>query len=106
MTTILCYAFGNPRTGTIWDVADRLAAADLNYLHDCVTGLVYVHLDDAAAAALALTEGGLTVDGRMTSLPEADWPSISETFDPIGVDEIDWDPRETWCAGPAPRYTA
>jgi hypothetical protein len=108
MKTILCYAFGTPHVGTIWDVTDRLAAADIGYMHDCLTGLVHVRIEDAAAAALALADAGLVSadnSGRMVSLPESDWPSTDDLPEPIAVEDIDWDPRETWCAGPPPRLS-
>lgn len=104
MKTILCYAFGTPQAGTIWDLCQRLGQAEIDYMHDCLTGMAYVRIDDAARADAAIRTGGLAAEGRMTSLPENDWPSFAEIDFPLDPADIDWDPRETWCAGPPPRY--
>lgn len=103
MMTILCYAFARPEGGTLWDLDSCLAKAEIPYMHSCVDRLIYVRIAHAKIAQAALAAAGLPTDGRITDVPEADWPSVAETGDPVDPDDIDWDPRETWCAGAPPR---
>ena len=104
MKTILCYAFPDPETGTIWDLIDRLAAVDIGYMHDCLTNTIYVRFEDAEKAVAALAGSAAAQAGRMTLIPEADWPSLDDAGADLDPNDIDYDPREEWCAGPAPRY--
>lgn len=104
MKTILCYAFPVADTGTVWDLLDRLAAADVGYMHDCVSNTVYVQIEDAEKAVAALAGITSAQTGRMTLIPEAYWPSLDDTGLDENPTEIDYDPREEWCAGPAPRH--
>ena len=104
MKTILCYAFPVPDTGTVWDLIAQLTAADLGYMHNCVSHTVYVRFEDAEKAVAALAGTALAQAGRMTLIPEAYWPSLDEAGADLDPNDIDYDPREVWCAGPAPRH--
>ncbi len=78
-----------------------LSEAGLSYCHDCVANTILVDLDEAEAAVLALMEAGQPHSGIMRTVSEAEWPSGEN--DGVEQGEIDFDPREEWCAGPAPR---
>lgn len=105
MKTLLCYAFVVQPSPAVWDLCDRLASAEIDYLHDCETGRVLVRMDDAVRADGAVREAGLVTEGRMTSIPESDWLSLAALELPLDPADIDWDPREEWCAGAPPRIT-
>lgn len=100
MKTILCYAFVVQPTHSVWDLCEVIAAAEIDYLHDCTTGQVFVRMDDAVKADDAIRAAGLEATGRMESLPEADWLSDAALELPLCPTDIDWDIHEEWSAGP------
>lgn len=105
MRTIACYAFPIADANQGMDMLSTLDTTSIDsYMLDYENKRVVVELADADTAAQHLAVAGHPVSGRMITLTDKEWPqSDGRDVDPSD-DEIDYDPREEYCLGPAPRY--